>query len=120
MSGGGCSVTAALLLEQGYEVISYDAIPETEAAPTEGETVDAQTQTRLKMPGGLPNNVIPIMSWTSRISSRKGSLYLGIPGRAYTQPLHCNRHIKFGALLKKAFELGADYLATGHYAGRVP
>jgi tRNA-specific 2-thiouridylase len=28
----------------------------------------------------------------------------------------CNRHIKFGFLLDKALSLGADYLATGHYA----
>ncbi len=28
----------------------------------------------------------------------------------------CNRHVKFGALLEKALALGADYLATGHYA----
>ncbi len=30
--------------------------------------------------------------------------------------LQCNRHVKFGALLEKARALGADYLATGHYA----
>ncbi|MBI5483186.1 MAG: tRNA 2-thiouridine(34) synthase MnmA [Deltaproteobacteria bacterium] len=29
--------------------------------------------------------------------------------------VHCNRHIKFGLLLDKALELGADLLATGHY-----
>ena len=28
----------------------------------------------------------------------------------------CNRHLKFGALLDRALELGCDYLATGHYA----
>ena len=28
----------------------------------------------------------------------------------------CNQHIKFGLLLEKALEMGADYLATGHYA----
>ena len=28
----------------------------------------------------------------------------------------CNREIKFGEFLQKAMELGADYLATGHYA----
>ncbi len=31
----------------------------------------------------------------------------------------CNREIKFGALLKKAFALGCEYLATGHYVKRV-
>jgi tRNA-specific 2-thiouridylase len=28
----------------------------------------------------------------------------------------CNKQIKFGAFLKKALEMGADYIATGHYA----
>ena len=27
----------------------------------------------------------------------------------------CNKEIKFGLFLKKALELGADYIATGHY-----
>ena len=30
--------------------------------------------------------------------------------------IYCNRHLKFGALLQKARELGYDYIATGHYA----
>jgi len=30
--------------------------------------------------------------------------------------IFCNQHIKFGILLEKALEMGADYLATGHYA----
>ena len=30
--------------------------------------------------------------------------------------IFCNQHIKFGLLLEKALEMGADYLATGHYA----
>ena len=29
----------------------------------------------------------------------------------------CNQHIKFGSVLTKALSMGADYLATGHYAG---
>jgi tRNA-specific 2-thiouridylase len=42
--------------------------------------------------------------------------------QAYTQgvtpnpDVYCNRHIKFDALLSKAKQLGADALATGHYA----
>ena len=28
----------------------------------------------------------------------------------------CNRHIKFGALLDAALDMGCDYIATGHYA----
>ena len=38
-------------------------------------------------------------------------------GRTPNPCIECNRHIKFGTLLKKARMLGFDYLATGHYAG---
>ena len=37
-------------------------------------------------------------------------------GRTPNPCVACNRHIKFGFLLDKALSLGADYLATGHYA----
>jgi len=38
-------------------------------------------------------------------------------GRTPNPCVACNQHIKFGLLLDKALSLGADYLATGHYAG---
>ncbi|TEU17662.1 MAG: tRNA 2-thiouridine(34) synthase MnmA [Dehalococcoidia bacterium] len=38
-------------------------------------------------------------------------------GRTPNPCVACNQHIKFGFLIDKALSLGADYLATGHYAG---
>ncbi|MFY9111556.1 MAG: tRNA 2-thiouridine(34) synthase MnmA, partial [Desulfomonilia bacterium] len=38
-------------------------------------------------------------------------------GRTPNPCIECNRHIKFGSLLRKALAMGFDYLATGHYAG---
>ena len=37
-------------------------------------------------------------------------------GRTPNPCIECNKHIKFGELLRRAKELGADFLATGHYA----
>lgn len=37
-------------------------------------------------------------------------------GRTPNPDVMCNKYIKFGSFLKKAKELGADYIATGHYA----
>jgi tRNA-specific 2-thiouridylase len=37
-------------------------------------------------------------------------------GRTPNPDVLCNKEVKFGAFLKKAKELGADYIATGHYA----
>lgn len=41
-------------------------------------------------------------------------------GRTPNPDILCNREIKFNAFLAKALELGADYIATGHYARRNP
>lgn len=38
-------------------------------------------------------------------------------GRTPNPCIECNRHIKFGSLLRKAMAMEFDYLATGHYAG---
>ncbi|MCL0041376.1 tRNA 2-thiouridine(34) synthase MnmA, partial [Dehalococcoidia bacterium] len=37
-------------------------------------------------------------------------------GKTPNPCIRCNQHVKFGALLQRANELGAEYLATGHYA----
>jgi tRNA-specific 2-thiouridylase len=37
-------------------------------------------------------------------------------GRTPNPDVMCNKHVKFGVFLKKALDLGADFVATGHYA----
>lgn len=37
-------------------------------------------------------------------------------GRVPNPDIFCNKYVKFGIFLKKALEMGADYIATGHYA----
>lgn len=37
-------------------------------------------------------------------------------GRVPNPDVFCNKYVKFGVFLKKAIEMGADYVATGHYA----
>ena len=37
-------------------------------------------------------------------------------GRTPNPDVMCNKEVKFGAFLKKALEMGADFVATGHYA----
>jgi tRNA-uridine 2-sulfurtransferase len=38
-------------------------------------------------------------------------------GRVPNPDVYCNKYVKFGVFLKKALEMGADFVATGHYAG---
>ena len=37
-------------------------------------------------------------------------------GRTPNPDVMCNKYVKFGAFLKKSLSMGADYVATGHYA----
>ncbi|HBD24941.1 MAG: tRNA 2-thiouridine(34) synthase MnmA [Candidatus Zambryskibacteria bacterium RIFOXYD1_FULL_40_13] len=37
-------------------------------------------------------------------------------GRVPNPDVFCNKYVKFGVFLKKALEMGADFIATGHYA----
>ena len=37
-------------------------------------------------------------------------------GRTPNPDVMCNKEVKFGAFLKKALSMGADYVATGHYS----
>ncbi len=120
MSGGvDSSVAAALLMEEGYEVI--------------GMTMEIWPQPKERMPGGC-------CSAETIQDARQVGERLGIPfyvvnfrdlfakkviayftteylrGRTPNPCIACNRHLKFAALLEKAVALEADYLATGHYA----
>jgi len=120
MSGGvDSSMAAALLKESGYEVIG----------------ITLQT-----MPSGGPDDVGGCCSITAIDDARRVAHQLGIPhyvlnfrtifeenvidyftdsylsGETPNPCTMCNRIVRWGEFLKKARALGADYLATGHYA----
>ena len=122
MSGGvDSSVAAALLTEQGYRCIGVMMRLWAEVASGVGsgnkccdeESVDdaRRVANQLGMPFYLINVEQPF---------KKSVVDLFIDGySAGLTPnpcLACNRHIRFDYLLNYARRLGADYLATGHYA----
>ena len=122
MSGGvDSSVAAALLAEQGYRCIGVMMRLWAEVASGEGsgnkccdeESVDdaRRVADQLGMPFYLINVEQPF---------KESVVDLFIDGySAGLTPnpcLACNRHIRFDYLLNYARRLGADYLATGHYA----
>jgi tRNA-specific 2-thiouridylase len=120
MSGGvDSSVAAALLIDQGYDVsgLTLRLWSEADDQPTAagGET-DAVRDARLVTKTlGIPHRVIDC---TLQFREHVVDYFIREYTRGHTPNpcLACNRHIKFGFLLDKALDLGADYIATGHYA----
>ncbi|MGQ9682707.1 MAG: tRNA 2-thiouridine(34) synthase MnmA [Anaerolineae bacterium] len=122
LSGGvDSAVAAALLVEQGYEVIGLMmrlwAEPGVDRSPLNRccslEAVeDARAICRhLGLPFYLVNYEIPFQE-------RVVAPFVADYGRGRTPNpcLACNRQLKFGLLLQRALALDAAYLATGHYA----
>ncbi len=123
MSGGvDSSVAAALLKRQGYEVIgaTMKLWHETVTASEEPErsccTLSAvEDARRVAQMLDIPHYVFNFQTAFERdVIDYFTTEYLA--GRTPNPCIACNRHLKFGALLHKARELGADYVATGHYA----
>ena len=124
MSGGvDSSVTAALLHEQGYDVVGitlqlYDhgvAIQAKGACCAGADIHDARTVAgRL----GIPHYVLDYESrFADQVMQDFADSYLR--GETPIPCVRCNQTVKFTDLLTTARELGADCLATGHYVRRV-
>jgi len=122
MSGGvDSSAAAALLLEQGYDVIgvTLNVWPSEESRLACSRTccsitdVDDARQVCNKLK--IPHYVLNMRDNFKRdVIDYFFNEYM--KGRTPNPCIACNAHVKFEALMHKAAELGADYVATGHYA----
>jgi len=123
MSGGvDSSVAAALLLEKGYDVVGVTMRLWTEEDPeaprhhrnccSVEDTDDARAACdRL----GVPHYVLNFeREFAAGVID--GFVREYARGRTPNPCLACNDRVKFRPLLAHALALGADYLATGHYA----
>lgn len=110
MSGGvDSSLAAALLKDAGYEVSG--AYMRLWANPNHDISDLEHTCQLLNIPLHKLNFETEFKNIVIDYFCREYSL-----GRTPNPCIACNQHIKFGLLLSKALETGADYLATGHYA----
>jgi tRNA-specific 2-thiouridylase len=112
MSGGvDSSIAAAILKEEGYQVIGATM----QVWPPDGPSRAVEDAKKVAGQLGIPHHVIDLRDiFTREVIAefcREYSL-----GRTPNPCIICNRDIKFGILLEKARGLGADYIATGHYA----
>ncbi|UQZ82548.1 tRNA-specific 2-thiouridylase MnmA [Paenibacillus konkukensis] len=118
MSGGvDSSVSALLLKEQGYEVIgvfmkNWDDTDEFGHCTAEEDAEDVR---RVCDQIGIPYYTV---NFEKQYMDKVFQYFLDEyrKGRTPNPDVMCNREIKFGEFLHKALELGADYIATGHYA----
>lgn len=111
MSGGvDSSAAAALLLEQGYEVVgaTMDLLPD-------GPSPDLADAKRVASALGIEHHVLPFQKeFAKEVMTPFCSEYLA--GRTPNPCIFCNRAIKFGEMVKAADRLCCDFVATGHYA----
>ena len=124
MSGGvDSSVTAALLKEQGYDVVGitlqlYDhgAAVGKKGACCAGQDIRDAREVADRL--GIPHYVLDYESrFRSEVMDSFADSYLR--GETPVPCIACNRTVKFRDLLATARDLGAEALATGHYVRRM-
>ncbi len=119
MSGGVDSSTAAVLLhERGYEVLGVMmSLWAEEGGPSNRccspQAIEGAHQICQML--GMPFHVL---DFEAEFKCHVVDYFIAEYGQGRTPNpcLACNRHVKFGLLLRKALASGANYLATGHYA----
>lgn len=123
LSGGvDSSVTAYLLKEQGYEVIGMfmknwhdETVTLSDDCPWIDDSNDALL---IAQQLDIPFQVIDLSKeYKERIVDYMFNEYQA--GRTPNPDVLCNREIKFDVFLNAAKELGADYVATGHYCRKL-
>jgi tRNA-uridine 2-sulfurtransferase len=121
MSGGvDSSATAALLLEQGYDVVGItlklwpqDCVSRAEDKCCGPQAVTDARAVCYKL--GIPYYLIDeAEQFQTKVIQYFADEYKA--GRTPNPCVMCNQNLKFGRLIDRADQLGAQYIATGHFA----
>lgn len=123
MSGGvDSSVAAFLLKEQGYEVIGVTMqIWQDEEESVQQENGGCcglsavEDARRVAQDLDIPYYVMNFKNeFKNKVMDYFAAEYLR--GKTPNPCIACNRYVKWESLLKRSLDIGADYIATGHYA----
>ncbi len=120
MSGGvDSSVAAALLVREGHEVVgAFMKNWSDEADPCTGECAwkaERQDALRVATHLGIPFETFDFEAeYRAQVVEYMVREYAA--GRTPNPDVMCNKEVKFGLFLDRALALGADAVATGHYA----
>ena len=117
ISGGiDSSVAAALLKNRGFEIIGVTMQLGEDSVNWEYGGMQAiEDAKRVASKLGISHYVLNLKdSFEKEVIANFCEEYK--KGKTPNPCIRCNKYIKFGVLKEKAKELGADYIATGHYA----
>ena len=116
VSGGvDSSVSLALLQKQGYDVTGvFLKVWSPDFLPCDWKE---ERRSAMRVCATLS---VPFMTFDCEEEYKKDVVDYMIReysnGRVPNPDVFCNKYVKFGVFLKKALEMGADFIATGHYA----
>lgn len=123
MSGGvDSSVAACLLKEQGYDVIGVTMQIWQEEQPEQtaeqGGCCGLSAVEDARRVAEVLDIPYYVMNFRQEFRQNVMDYFIEeyLHGRTPNPCIACNRYVKWDALLKRSLEIGADYIATGHYA----
>ena len=123
MSGGvDSSVAAWLLKEQGYDVIGVTMQiwqdEDREAVEENGGCCGLSAVEDARRVAGQLDIPYYVMNFKAEFKKNVMDYFAAeyARGRTPNPCIACNRYVKWESLLKRSMDIGADYIATGHYA----
>lgn len=123
MSGGvDSSVAAYLLKEQGYDVIGVTMQiwqeKDVYTQSAEGGCCGLSAVDDARRVANVLGIPYYVMNFREDFQKKVIDYFVGeyVNGRTPNPCIACNRYVKWESLLHRSMEIGADYIATGHYA----
>lgn len=123
MSGGvDSSVAAYLLKEQGYDVIGATMQiwqdEENEAVEENGGCCGQSAVDDARRVAQMLDIPYYVMNFKDEFRHKVMDYFVEeyLVGRTPNPCIACNRYVKWESMLRRSMEIGADYIATGHYA----